>query len=80
MYGVPQGSVLGPMEFISTLYTKPIGGIIREHRLKYYLYADGSQNYFTFESIDNAQVNVDGHVEKCVADMCNWFEGNMLKM
>ncbi len=44
------------MEF--ALYTKPIEGIIREHGLKYHLYADDSQNYFAFEALDNAEVEV----------------------
>ncbi len=72
-------SVLGPKEF--TLYTKPIGGIIREHGLKYHLYADDSQNYFAFEALDNAEVDeMLRRVEKCVADMRNWLEANILKV
>ncbi len=51
---VHQGSVFSSKEF--TLYTKPIGGIIREYGLKYHLYADDSQNYFVCEALDNAEV------------------------
>ena len=47
---MPQGYVLGLVLF--TLYTGPIGQIIRRHRIALHLFVDGSQVYVSFKIKD----------------------------
>ena len=77
-YGVPQGSVLGPQLF--TVYTSPLGRIIRAHGLDYHIFADDSQLYVFVKPV---QANVDGAIgrlEKCCHDIHTWMRRNFLKL
>ena len=78
-YSVPQGSVLGPKNYV--LYTKLIGDVIRRHGLQHYSCADNTQLYLFFKPKDAIiQIEALTRIDNCLIEIQAWMHRNMLKL
>jgi len=77
LWGVPQGSVLGPLVF--SMYSGPICDIARKYGIKIHTYADDTQLYLSFDVSDDMSECLK-IMEKCVGEIREWMRKNMLKL
>lgn len=74
-FGVPQGSVLGPLLF--ALFFASIEDIISAHGLKVMVYADDTQLYISISSLDDRPSAL-SLLETCTRDILIWCTINGL--
>ena len=76
LFGVPQGSILGPPLII--LYTSNITDIASRHGILIHLYADDTQLYVKLSTrdIENAKTKL----ANCFSEIQSWCSSMLLKM
>ena len=73
---VPQGSVLGPLEFVA--YTEDVVDIMHQHQLRHHIYADDMQLYAhsTLKDVHSMLLQL----QNCIIDVREWCTSRRLQL
>jgi len=78
LYGVPQGSVLGPVLFI--LYNTPLSTVISNSAANHQIYAENTQLLLSFSALDLSHEITHLENTNTIANVSNWMSYNCLSL